>query len=92
MRAVDHRGRLLTLLADPAQLPSARAPMPRYDATVVICDGHEVSQISLSGLDQTFSKINALGDGVILGAGRIDRVQPAISWVPSTPATRSSSY
>ncbi|MEV6279429.1 hypothetical protein [Nocardia sp. NPDC051832] len=56
--------------------------MPHYDATVVICDGHEVSQISLSALDQSFSKIDALGDGVILGAGRIDRVQPTDSTLP----------
>ncbi|WP_406276143.1 hypothetical protein OH799_04705 [Nocardia sp. NBC_00881] len=78
---IDHRGRLLALLVDPAQdgaaiLPWCRRgpwepPIPLFDATVVICDGDDEHQIPLHGLDQWFSKIDALGDGVILGAARI---------------------
>ncbi|MEU8897299.1 hypothetical protein [Nocardia sp. NPDC048505] len=79
---IDHRGRLLALLVDLAQFPSARAPIPHYDATVVICDGREVSQIPLSGLEQSFSQIDALGEGIILGAGRIERVPPSASTLP----------
>jgi hypothetical protein len=78
---IDHRGRLLALLVDSAQdgaaaLPWRRRgpwepPIPLFDATVVIWDGDDEHQIPLYGLDQWFSEIDALGDGVILGAARI---------------------
>ncbi|WP_107655443.1 hypothetical protein [Nocardia suismassiliense] len=79
---IDHLGRLLAVLIDPAQVPSARAPIPHYDATVVICDNGDVDEIPLHGLDQWFSQIDVLGDGIILGAGRIERVQPTASTLP----------
>ncbi|MFI9504560.1 hypothetical protein [Nocardia sp. NPDC052566] len=46
--------------------------MPRYDAIVVICDNEDDHQILLRGLDEWFSEIDAFGDGVILGAARMD--------------------
>jgi hypothetical protein len=78
---IDHLGRLLALVVDPAQDAGAalpwrcrgpwEPPIPLFDATVVICDGDDEHQIPLYGLDQWFCEIDALGDGVILGAARI---------------------
>lgn len=79
---IDHRGRLLALLVDPAQITAARAPSPHYDATVVICDDDEIDQIPLTGLDQWFREIDVLGDGIVLGAARTKRVEPTDSTLP----------
>ncbi|MFI9504987.1 hypothetical protein [Nocardia sp. NPDC052566] len=79
---IDHKGRLLALLVDPTQQEGAAAlpwrrretwslPVLRFDATVVICDGGDVHEIPLHGLDQWFSKIDTFGEGVILGVQRI---------------------
>ncbi|AEV85984.1 hypothetical protein ACWT_4967 [Actinoplanes sp. SE50] len=73
---IDHDGRLVVLLADPAQgfvavphLTELRPP-PLYDATALICAGLEVREIPLKGLDLWFSGIDSLGDGVVLSAAR----------------------
>ncbi|GLX02186.1 hypothetical protein [Microtetraspora sp. NBRC 16547] len=73
---VDHLGRLVALVADPAQgfvpIPhfSELRPPPRYDATVVICDGADIREIPLSDLDLWFTRIDTLGDGVVLASTR----------------------
>ncbi|MFB4283451.1 hypothetical protein ACBJ59_49675 [Nonomuraea sp. MTCD27] len=77
---IDHRGRLAALVADPAQgfvpipRPSPQQPPPRYDATAVICDGAETREIPLTDLDQWFTGIDTLGDGIVLAAARCARI------------------
>ncbi|WP_327141053.1 hypothetical protein [Nocardia sp. NBC_01327] len=93
---IDHRGRLLALLVDPAQeaasgLPWKRPgpwspPIPRFDATAVLCDGADIHEIPLHGLDQWFSQIDIFGEGVILGAARIPRPEYGQAYEQSTPA------
>ncbi|GAA3981217.1 hypothetical protein GCM10023085_74450 [Actinomadura viridis] len=71
---IDHRGRLIALVAEPGQdlagFPWNSRPgtAPRYDATAVVCAGSEIHQIPLAGLDLWFNRIDALGDGVVLAA------------------------
>lgn len=94
---IDHTGRLLALLVDPAQdgssdLPWRRKgpwspPIPRFDAVAVICDGDDVHEIPLHGLDQWFSEIDTLGEGVILGASRIPLADYGRAEQQSKPAT-----
>ncbi|MEO3813055.1 hypothetical protein ABGB17_28975 [Sphaerisporangium sp. B11E5] len=73
---IDHLGRLVALVADPAQgfvsiphLPGLRPP-PRYDAIAVICDETEIHEIALNDLGLWFTDIDTLGDGVVLAAAR----------------------
>ncbi|MFE3099250.1 hypothetical protein [Nocardia tengchongensis] len=94
---IAHTGRLLALLVDPAQdgssgLPWRRQgpwspPIPRFDAMAVICDGDDVHEIPLHGLDQWFSEIDTLGEGVILGAPRIPLADYGRAEQQSTSAT-----
>ncbi|MET9249821.1 hypothetical protein [Nonomuraea sp. NPDC003709] len=77
---IDHRGRLAALVADPAQgftpIPhfSGLRPPPRYDATAVICDEAEISEIPLTDLDLWFTHIDTLADGIVLAAARCEPV------------------
>ncbi|MEU0566704.1 hypothetical protein ABZ297_15100 [Nonomuraea sp. NPDC005983] len=77
---IDHRGRLAALVADPAQgfVPTPDRfwlrPPPRYDATAVVCDGAETREIRLTDLDQWFTDIDTLGDGIVLAAARCEPV------------------
>ncbi|MGW4248527.1 hypothetical protein [Nocardia sp. NPDC004722] len=93
---IDHRGRLLVLLVETAQDRSSglpwrrpgawRPPIPRFDSTAVICADDDVHEIALQGLDQWFSRIDAFGDGVILGAARIPRPDYGRTYEHSIPA------
>jgi hypothetical protein len=75
---VDHRGRIVALVADPAQgftpvpYSSSRRPPPRYEAIAVISEGGEVCEIPLKGLDRWFTLIDTLGEGVVLADARCD--------------------
>ncbi|BEL05394.1 hypothetical protein Q0Z83_035850 [Actinoplanes sichuanensis] len=60
---IDHRGRMLALVTDPS-------PTAPYDAVVLTCDGDEVHETALRGLDLRFNLIDALGDGFVLGSAR----------------------
>ncbi|MEV4094779.1 hypothetical protein [Streptosporangium saharense] len=77
---IDHRGRLVALVSNPAQgfTPIPRSsklrPPPRYDATAVICDGVETHEIPLTELRLRFTHIDTLGDGVVLVAARCEPV------------------
>ncbi|MBH0774708.1 hypothetical protein [Nocardia bovistercoris] len=79
---IDHRGRLVALLVEPTQLPATRTPSPVYDAVVVICDNGDIDQIPLNGLDRQFHEIDVLDDGIILGAARIERIEPTDPTLP----------
>ncbi|HEY0699687.1 MAG TPA: hypothetical protein VGD43_17965 [Micromonospora sp.] len=75
---IDHVGRLVALVADPVQgfVPVSHfaelCPPPRYDATALICHGPEVREIPLKNLDLWFTRIDTLGDGVVLLSARCD--------------------
>lgn len=77
---IDHRGRLAALVTDPAHdsTPishfSGLRPPPRYDATAVICDEDEIHEIPLTDLGLWFTRIDTLGDGIVLAAARCEPV------------------
>jgi hypothetical protein len=68
---IDAAGRIIALLvaADVTCAERGAAPHP-YDATVVVMDGHDITEVRLSGLDLRFPKIDVLGDGFVLAAAR----------------------
>ncbi|MFC4117471.1 hypothetical protein [Nonomuraea zeae] len=72
---VDHRGRLVALVADPSPVLhfSRLRPPPRY-ATAVICEGTEIREIALADLDLWFTHIDTLGDGIVLATARCEPV------------------
>ncbi|GAA4610166.1 hypothetical protein BJY16_007703 [Actinoplanes octamycinicus] len=58
--------------AAPSSLSAAGSSLSAasYDATAIICDGAEVHEIPLRGLDLRFNDIDVLDDGVVLSAAR----------------------
>ncbi|NEW42122.1 hypothetical protein GV794_15850 [Nocardia cyriacigeorgica] len=87
---IDHQGRLVALLVDPRRHTAPgqhwRLPVVRYDAVAVICDGRAVHEIALRDLDQWFSEIDTVGDGVVIAAARCHPVDIDYErWLDSIP-------